>query len=209
MPTGDLARMPADRRRRLVRTAAAEFASAGYERASLNKIIKACGMSKSSFYHVFDAKQDLFDLVVADLSAELGATLDVPSPDAFEGPGFWSAAEALWRAMATTAADEALLALGRMFHLSNTPDGARGAVTATLEAVRTWLAAVLERGRTAGAVRADLPLELQTELVFSILQTFDAWTLQHGDLPPTTPSDATLSDLVDSQWEILRRVLAT
>ena len=36
---------------------------AGYERASLNRIVKSCGLSKSSFYHFVASKQELFGLV--------------------------------------------------------------------------------------------------------------------------------------------------
>lgn len=196
--------MPPERRHRLVRIAAAEFASAGYEQASLNKIIKACGLSKSSFYHVFDAKQDLFDLVVSDLLAELRTKITVPSPDAFAGDQFWPAAARAWNALLASAADEALLALGRMFHLGNAPAPARGTVTETLAVVRTWLRDVLAQGREAGEVRSDLPLDLQEELVFAVLQAFDAWTLARTDLSP-----ADLSDLAEAQWATVRRVLAS
>jgi hypothetical protein len=41
--------MAPDRWDRLLRAAAQEFAQAGYEHASLNRVIRACGMSKSSF----------------------------------------------------------------------------------------------------------------------------------------------------------------
>lgn len=194
--------MPTERRRRLVRIAAAEFAAAGYAQASLNKIIRTCGMSKSSFYHVFTAKQDLFDLVVSDLVVELGTTIDFPAPEDFGGERFWATAGHLWEAMMASADDDALLALGRMFHLSNTPEAARGTVIETVHAVRTWLADVLERGRAAGQVRDDLPLSLQVELVFAILQAFDAWTLARTDLSP-----AEVTDLVAAQWATLRRTL--
>ena len=43
VPAGDLDRMPAGRRHRLVRAAAAEFAARGYEHASLNRVIRQCG----------------------------------------------------------------------------------------------------------------------------------------------------------------------
>ena len=56
--------MAPDRWDRLLRAAADEFAQAGYEQASLNRIIRACGMSKSSFYHYVDSKEQLFERVL-------------------------------------------------------------------------------------------------------------------------------------------------
>ena len=61
----------------------------GYEGASLNRIIRACGMSKSSFYHYFENKQELFEVVVARLGESLVAELPVPAPAEFAGGEFW------------------------------------------------------------------------------------------------------------------------
>jgi AcrR family transcriptional regulator len=54
------------------------IAAHGFEQASLNAIIRACGMSKSSFYHYFGSKEALFDRVVEEASAALARDLDAP-----------------------------------------------------------------------------------------------------------------------------------
>lgn len=205
MPAGDLRSLAPERRDLLVRTAAAEFAAAGYERASLNKIISECGMSKSSFYYVLDAKEDLFDLVLRDLTGRLGELLDIPAPGEFAGEGFWPRVEALFADfLAVAATDEAFSDLGRMFYLARTPDEVRGTVAATLGAVRSWLAEVLRVGRASGAVRADLPAELQVGLVFAVLQTFDVWAVRHTD----TLTDDEQAGLFGAQLAAVRRLLA-
>jgi hypothetical protein len=95
--------MAPERRRLLLETAAREFARAGYERASLNRIIRSCGMSKSSFYYYLGSKEALFDAVVTEGGAALVAAMDVPDPDEFAGgtsgagssgswTGWWSSA---------------------------------------------------------------------------------------------------------------------
>lgn len=58
--------MTPQRYRKLLAAAAGEFAAHGFEQASLNTVIRACGMSKSSFYHYFDSKKALFDRVVEE-----------------------------------------------------------------------------------------------------------------------------------------------
>ena len=67
--------MAPGRRRLLLETAAREFARAGYERASLNRIIHGCGMSKGSFHYYLASKEALFDAVVAEGGAVLVAAL--------------------------------------------------------------------------------------------------------------------------------------
>jgi AcrR family transcriptional regulator len=185
MPSGDLDRMPEERRRRLVRTAATEFAQAGYEAASLNRIIQACGLSKSSFYHFIESKEALFDLVVADLSAALVSELDVPTAEQLQAGEFWPMVSALFdRVLASLEADESYAALGRIYYLSGAPHGAGGAVSRSLASVESWVRGMLEIGRNSGAVRTDLPVELQAQLVFAVLRALDEWSVRHLDSIP-------------------------
>lgn len=173
-------RMPADRRQRLVRIAAAEFSAAGYDRASLNRIIQDCGLSKSSFYHFIASKEELFALVVADLAGALTSEVNVPSPDAFAGADFWPQVDGLFdRLMVTLQSDESYSALGRMFYLSGAPEGTGGAVGRAVASVESWVRRVLEAGRGTGAVRTDLPVELQAQLVFAALRALDEWAVRH------------------------------
>jgi len=49
---------------RLIDAAATAFTEVGYELASLNHIIAAAGLSKSSFYHYFPDKNELVQAVI-------------------------------------------------------------------------------------------------------------------------------------------------
>ena len=195
--------MPADRRRRLIRVAAEEFASAGYEGASLNQIIDKCGLSKSSFYYVISSKHELFDLVVRELVGEVAATLTIPKSEEFAGAGFWPRVEKFFSELVLVSQqEESFLILGRLFY-SEGPDAPGGAVGGMLAAVRTWVENVLRVGRRSGAVRDDLPEALQYSLVFRILQVFDEWTVRHYD--EFRPAD--LARLADAQLATIRQVL--
>lgn len=204
MTTGDIERMPPERRRLLVDVAAREFASTGYERASLNQIIRNCGLSKSSFYHVIASKRELFDLVVRDLSKGLVETIDIPQPREFSGPQFWVRIEQLFdELLDASQGDEVFLALGRMFYLSDTSDHGEGAVAEALGSIDAWLRDVLSAGRESGAVRNDLPVTLQGELLFAVLRAFDEWTVtRSAGLEPDE-----LSRLVGAQLATIRRIL--
>ncbi|NIJ12471.1 AcrR family transcriptional regulator [Saccharomonospora amisosensis] len=204
MSTSRAASLPHQKRDRLLRTAAREFASVGYERASLNRIIRACGMSKSSFYHYLDSKQQLFELVVEELSDSLLRQLGVPDPQEF-ADDFWRNARRLLTRLADIAEREPLFTdVGRMFYLPKAPTGKGTAVDGAVAAAERWLDRALEAGRGNGAVRDDLPLDLQRHLAFAVLRAFDEWTLRHlADL-----DSAESERLMLAQFGTLRRLLA-
>ena len=195
--------MPPDRRRRLVKVASAEFASQGYEHASLNRVIDKCGMSKSSFYYFLPSKAELFDFVVGELVDEVASNITIPDPDEFGGRGFWPRLEEFFSGLVRASQQQdAFLTLGRMFY-SDAPDAAATSVSGTWASVRAWVEGVLRVGRQSAAVRDDLPEALQSSLVFGILQVFDQWTVQHyHDFAP-----ADLRALADAQFATIRRIL--
>ena len=204
MTAGELSRMPEERRRRLINEAAGEFARAGYEHASLNRIIRACGMSKSSFYHFVASKQALFDLVLEDLRTAVAARIVVPQPEDFAGERFWATAERLLEQLTELAqTDESFAALGRMVYASGVPSDAQASIGAIFVAAEQWLEAVLVVGRRDGAIRSDIPAALQTRLVFSVLRTLDEWAVAQM----TELVDTDVRDLVDAQGALLRRML--
>lgn len=52
--------LPEDKRERIVREAVREFAENGYQRASLNLIVRRVGIAKGSVYQYFENKEALF-----------------------------------------------------------------------------------------------------------------------------------------------------
>ena len=56
MPRPRIARLAEDKRTRILEAAAKEFAAAGYENASLNRILEHAGLSKGAAYYYFDDK---------------------------------------------------------------------------------------------------------------------------------------------------------
>jgi AcrR family transcriptional regulator len=59
-PKQTFVNLPPEKRDNIVRAAVAEFAEQGYQRASLNNIVKQLGISKGSLYQYFDNKEALF-----------------------------------------------------------------------------------------------------------------------------------------------------
>lgn len=194
-------RMPAARRRQLVLAAAEEFAAHGFEQASVNRILAACGMSKSSLYHVVDSKADLLDLVVRDLAGSIAGHWAPPAPADFATDFWGTAARLITELGAVAQTDPDLSLLGRVFYLSaDSP-----ATDQVFAAMRSWLDGVLAAGRDSGEVDDRLPADLQAHVVFAVLRAFDEWTLRHVD----DVDEQFVGGLVDHQLRALRRLLAT
>lgn len=186
----------------LLRTAAREFADVGYERASLNRIIGACGLSKSSFYYVVGSKQELFDAVLSTFGPALLDLIAVPEPDDLASD-FWGEVTGIVERLAGAAAqDEIYLLLGRMWYLPSAPSGETTTLRRDLAAVDDWLRRALQTGRRVGAVRTDLPLVLQVQLLTALVRVFDEWTVHHR-----APGDLPAMDLGQLQVAAARRLL--
>lgn len=192
------------RRTQLVRTAAREFAVAGFERSSLNAIIRECGLSKSSFYNVLDSKLALYNLVVSDIARQLSDDLQLPAPAAFAGRDYWQKiVDVIVRLTQVLTSDDVYVDLAQMLYDTQAPDDPNEA-SRVLEAAGQWIRDVVQVGRDSGAVRDDLPVSLQGELAFTMLRTFDEWSVRNLD---TIPPDR-LTGLVDAQLAALRRLFA-
>lgn len=203
----DSTRLTPERRSALAEATVTEFARAGYEGASLNRIIRAAGMSKSSFYHFVGSKDELFDAVVRMLIDDVAALWTAPAPAEFAEFGaraFWRHVDELLEQFAALSATPALQHLGRIFYLPGTAVSASGARAELLGTVRAWAEGMLRTGRAAGAVRDDLPLDLQADIVVAALRAIDEWALAGGGITAERAAVA-----ASAPGLVLRRLLAT
>lgn len=198
-------RTPDERRALLVREAAREFARSGYEQASLNRIVRACGMSKSSFYHLVASKAALFDLVIDTLREGIGRRVTIPPPEAFATDFWLTARDLLHEILEASTSEPSLAALGRLVYLDGLPSEPQGAVQSFFADLQTWLGQVLLVGRSSGAVREDLPADLQLRLIVATLRALDEWSVAQLD----QRSAGELRELGDAQLALVQRMLAT
>lgn len=189
------------RRRKLLATAAAEFLACGYRQASLNRIIAEHRMSKSSFYHYFTSKAELFDAVVEEAAARLSSQLVLPRPADLAGPGYWGRIEQTVDRLARLR-EESLLQLARLFYLPDAPGD--GAMARIRKAIDDWIDAALMAGRVCGAVRQDMPASLQSRMATALLWAMDEWTVSQA--PELDEVESVR--LAAAQMEAVRRLLA-
>jgi AcrR family transcriptional regulator len=91
-----------DRTRTLLINAASElFASQGYDRTSVDRIIKQAGVSKGAFYHHFSSKEEILDAVIsfmmADAMSEIRAAVADVSAKAIVRFNLFLNASRVWR----------------------------------------------------------------------------------------------------------------
>lgn len=200
--TRAMAALTGPHRDALIEATVAEFADAGYDGASLNRIIRAAGISKSSFYHAVGSKAELLDAVVDSLIADVRARWMPPSPAEFDGPAFWDQVDRVMADLAALSAeDRALGLLGRIFYL---PAAAGAdARSALLDTVRAWMGELLRRGAASGVVRDDVPLDALAAAAFGMLRGLDEWVLT-----TTTPAPGGLDAAASAPGILLRGMLA-
>lgn len=77
-----------DKRERIINAAIEEFASASYEKASTNNIVKNAGISKGLLFHYFSSKKELFEaltrFVIHMLCDAIVEKIHWEEPDLFE-----------------------------------------------------------------------------------------------------------------------------
>ena len=71
MPRPRFEKLAEGKRRRILEAAAKEFATYGYENASLNRMLEEAGISKGAAYYYFDDKADLYTTTLLHYLEEL------------------------------------------------------------------------------------------------------------------------------------------
>lgn len=88
-PKKTFVNLPREKRENVLRSAVTEFAEHGYQRASINNIVKRLGISKGSLYQYFDNKEALFlhvfDHFTQQVKQHVKASVATTSRDDFFG----------------------------------------------------------------------------------------------------------------------------
>ena len=98
MPLERFYRLPDDKRARLLRVAATEFADKGFDGASLNAILAAAGLSKGSYYYYFTDKEDLYAEAVGQAIDVIAKDLPVFPSAEVTRTTFWLTVDRYFRA---------------------------------------------------------------------------------------------------------------
>lgn len=183
-----------EREARIFDAAAQAFLTQGYEASSLNRIIEAAGMPKSSFYHYFADKNDLRDRMFRCVTSAVAEYIRPPDLAALAAPTYWSAMFALVDDLGAMAHERPeTIAVSRMLY-SSSPIADETAARLR-EAVRRWCDEALARGVELGVVRSDLPLSLLGDIAIVVLVAIDRWALAAAAGADAATSDRALTAL--------------
>lgn len=192
------------KRAQLFRLAGAEFAEQGFARASLNRIIAAMGMSKSSFYHYFENKSDLFRQTLAHALGPLIDPLQSFDPSALTAETYWPFLEAMGREQTRIVSrSPEIAAVGKMFYRSLDTPQERELTSDLLEVVSGWITAMIRRGQELGLVRTDLPETLLFDALMGLGMAIDRWMVTNWEMLSTERRVA----LSEMTFDLFRRMM--
>jgi AcrR family transcriptional regulator len=204
MPFSRFARMPEEKRERLLTAAAQEFATYGYEGASLNHILEMAQIGKSSAYYYFADKADLFATVAAWSVDRLQLAVPLKAIADLSADTFWPTV--------TAGHIESLLRAGQQPWLFG---AARAALLLSAESLEheslrdlatqltSGMTALIERGQSLGLIRTDIPTGLLETWFRAIDGATDEWLLTHIN----QLDEETLRQIAEETMEAIRRLL--
>jgi AcrR family transcriptional regulator len=156
-------------RERLTEAATAVFARAGYDRATVDEIVREAGFSKGAFYVHFESKEDLFwSMLEGRISRHQDAfreTVDQANSVAENVRLILSAvfglseADPLWSSLFMEFSAHA----GRN-------EKARNLLAGMYERWRESLVSILEAGRAAGRIRDDIDAKFVATIIVATVQ---------------------------------------
>ena len=160
MPSLTFYNLPADKRARIVDAALDEFAGQPYHSVSVNRIVRAAGIAKGSFYQYFEGIVDLYRYLVFEYGAEqkmayMQAAGAPPHPDDLFATLAWYGMQGLQFGLAHP---RLAAASAHIRHPSS--DVELHALHEELRLrSRAGLRSILLRGVASGEVRSNLDLE--------------------------------------------------
>jgi AcrR family transcriptional regulator len=202
LPRQSFARLPLERRTAILAIAAEEFAAHGYHGTSYNRLLARLGIGKSSAYHYFEDKADLFRTAVMDrYAAFFEGVAALPMPE--KKSDFWVFVGAVnlrgFRFMLEDPTSAALMECLRREASSFDRILADGALLATIDQYHRDILAV---GQRLGAVRTDATLEhlsfLSRMLASAADQMFVAEYRRDGAAKVTRRLQAIASEWTDA-----------
>jgi len=147
MPFPRFYKQPIEKRERLMEAAAQEFATHGFDDASVNRILETVKMSKGAAYYYFEDKVDLFFTVIQYCIERVKLDLEL-DPATLTAENFWPTFAELHRQPLLRSFEQPWLfaAVRAAEHLS--PAARQREPLATFaRQVKTWMMNIVKRGQ--------------------------------------------------------------
>ncbi len=196
-------KMKPEKRSALFAAATHEFTEHGFEQASLNRIIGKVGMSKSSFYHYFANKSELFEQIMRQTFAPLNAIAAEFNPEALTAQNFWpDLLSSMETASEMARKAPEIISVGRMFYRNL--DGGDGLCAEMMGLANELITRLIKHGQALGVIRKDLPLSLLIQSTLGLGIAIDRWGVEVFE----SLDSAELSRLNEKLLDMFVRILA-
>jgi AcrR family transcriptional regulator len=196
-------RLDPETKQRLLENAAGEFARHGLDGASLNRVLELSGLSKGVFYYYFDDKADLFATVVR-MTWETMLEGDRIDPADLQAASFWAVLETRFFELAERAAAHPWMSgMAVLMYQPPAQPEVRDTVAELFDEARAYLESLVDRGRTLGVVRGDLPSGLLVTMLVAAAEASDRWLAERW----RSLGDAEAMRLGREVFGILRRLV--
>ncbi len=170
-----------EKREAILEVAAQEFLEQGFESASFNRIIERTGISKGAMYYYFKDKCDLYQTVIERLAERISQHLGVLSFDDLTKETFWPEMFKLQeKKLGFVVQNQWMMRLWGL-GLRLTKQDPTGVMARLYNSRMPLMRAWLERGRALGVVRADMPVELQLQLMMAMGTVIGDWIMENED----------------------------
>lgn len=201
-----------ERQEQILAAAGVEFAERGYSGASVNRILESAGLSKGVLYYYFEDKRDLFattlERAMMRLFEQSGMTGDA---EVLEGWAATLSVDDYWDALLAISREEAAIARSSEWHarmarswsrFREEPE-ARLATEQVVNVGRRMVRALVQRGRSLGLVRRDVPEDLLVDCFMALDEAADRWFVSRmGEV-----DEVELQEMADMRVELIRDLL--
>ncbi len=195
-------KLPEDKQRRIIETAAREFIEHGFEKASLNRIIENAEISKGSMYYYFHDKAHLYVAVLDRLMMDLFESQPLPDRSVLTADNYWerfrdymhAAAEHWQEHPEITALAKTMHSLGPLKH--------EEPFAQLMAKGRRWLQEIFVAGIELGVIRTDYPKELMMNVWLAVDEVIDSYAADHWE--SMSPEDQ--RGFVLKGWDLFRRM---
>jgi len=167
MPKETFDNLSAEKKRRIFYAAVAEFAAQRFSEASINKIVKAAGISRGSFYQYFEGKEDVYLYTLNEIGKEkLEVLLKVGAPD--QEADFFQIYEHMFRMAFIWARERPDYSrIGSLMRLDDSDFILK--LKGLADEGLAKLASLIERDKARGIIKPDVDSKLVIDLLYNAL----------------------------------------
>lgn len=221
MPKPTFTNLPPAKRDRIIDAALDEFAAHPLQSASVNRIVRAAGIAKGSFYQYFEGLEDLYRYLMFEHAAELKiAVMKAAGPPPAGGDLFDTLSYYAFHGLRFGLANPRIAAAARFIRSGVAHDALAPIARELTARSRVGIRHILSEGMRTGAIRGDvnltaavvftdITLRVTMDEVFMDRFGVDLMALCASPETAAAYTDDDLKDAVRVVIDLLRRGLGT